>query len=64
MGADLTTADLRVIADKVDKLDELDLDVAVLRVSGHDVHLRRLKGARSHIIGITSKQQGVRGIND
>lgn len=56
----LTTEDLVLIAEKVKQLDAADLDVSALRVSGHDVYLRKLtKDGKSHIVGISSKQSNL-----
>lgn len=56
MSMSLTPAQLSEISTKVEELDHIGIEVRVIKVSGHDIYLRKDEGKGKHIvIGITDK---------
>jgi hypothetical protein len=65
MGMKLTAQQMRDIAEKVDQINQLDLEVKTFAAHGHDVYLQRQPGG-SEVVGITNKQQSgssIHGLN-
>lgn len=60
MSMKLTSADLRKIAETVDKIQEIDLNVRQVQVAGHTVIIKRTDDQRngtSYLVqGITDKE--------
>jgi hypothetical protein len=58
MGMKLTSDMLTTIAATVNSIEEAQLDVKVVRVLGHDVHLQRTEdqreGATYYVVGISN----------